>query len=117
MPHFVIECSDGVLHSTTPPTIIKEVYNAALSSDLFAKEGPNGVKVRLKSYEHYTTVNTNEDFIHVFANIMEGRTIEQKNMLSNMIVSRLKELRPQVPIISMNVYEFEKASYCNKAMS
>jgi 5-carboxymethyl-2-hydroxymuconate isomerase len=44
---------------------------------------------------------------------MEGRTTEQKADLSHRIVSKLKELFPSVPVISMNVEEFERATYNN----
>jgi 5-carboxymethyl-2-hydroxymuconate isomerase len=42
---------------------------------------------------------------------MDGRTTEQKHDLSHSVVSRLKSLLPDVPIVSMNVMEFEKATY------
>jgi 5-carboxymethyl-2-hydroxymuconate isomerase len=56
------------------------------------------------------------DFIHVFGNIMEGRTKAQKVDLSRKIVSKLNQLFPETPIISINIRDFEKASYINKTM-
>jgi 5-carboxymethyl-2-hydroxymuconate isomerase len=56
------------------------------------------------------------DFIHVFGNIMEGRTEEQKIFLSKEIVSKLNQLFPEVPVISINIRDFEKSSYINKTM-
>ena len=55
-------------------------------------------------------------FIHVFANIMEGRTTDQKAKLSKQIVSGLKTMFPEIPCIDVNVSDFEKATYCNKSM-
>ena len=55
--------------------------------------------------------------MHVFANIMEGRTQEQKRTLSRSVVRTLKELLPAVEIISMNIRDFEKATYCNAPMA
>ena len=52
----------------------------------------------------------------VFGNIMEGRTPEQKADLSRKIVSKLNQLFPEVPIISMNIRDLEKSSYINKTM-
>jgi 5-carboxymethyl-2-hydroxymuconate isomerase len=52
----------------------------------------------------------------VFANIMEGRTTEQKKALSENVARTLKELLPAVEIISMNIRDFEKATYCNATM-
>ena len=47
---------------------------------------------------------------------MEGRTTDQKSDLSRKIVSKLNQLFPEVPIISMNIRDFEKSSYINKTM-
>jgi 5-carboxymethyl-2-hydroxymuconate isomerase len=72
--------------------------------------------VRTRTYEHFTVGGTQDDFLHVFGYIMQGRTIEQRQTLSVSIVKRLKELLPDVPVISMNVMEFEKATYTNRSM-
>nr|WP_024601092.1 hypothetical protein [Pseudoalteromonas sp. TB41] len=60
--------------------------------------------------------NKREDFIHVFAHIMQGRTAEQKANLSRVIVSKLVTLFPEIPNIAMNISDFEKATYCNRTM-
>ena len=116
MPHFIIDCSKHIIEMLSPNELVQEVYNCAESSNLFAKEGVGGIKVRLTPYEHYSSVNSQDDFIHVFGNIMEGRTINQKSELSRLMVAKLKSLFPEVPLISMNIQEFEKSTYCNKAM-
>lgn len=113
MPHFVIDCSKNIINLKTPEEIIQKVYDTADASNLFAK---GDIKVRINPFEYYTVGNTKDDFIHVFANIMEGRTIAQKKKLSNSIVSTLKQMFPDVPIISINIRDFEKATYCNKSM-
>ena len=113
MPHFVIDCSEQIIKLKSPQEIIQKVYNAAKSTELFI---PKEIKVRINPYQYYTTGNTSDNFIHVFCNIMEGRTSEQKANLSRQIVSELKTMFPQVPIISINIRDFEKATYCNKEM-
>lgn len=47
---------------------------------------------------------------------MQGRTTEQKANLSEQIVNKLVDLFPDVPNIAMNISDFEKATYCNRAM-
>ena len=115
MPHFIIECSKNLFEKESPKKILQEVYESAKSSNLFAKEGVSGIKVRINSYEDFLTVGTKDDFIHVFGNIMEGRTVEQKSMLSKLIVSKLKSMFPELSIISMNIQEFEKTTYSNRS--
>ena len=113
MPHFVIDCSENIIKIKSPNEIIQKVYDTAESTDLFDK---GDIKVRINPFEYYNIGNTKDDFIHIFANIMEGRTPGQKATLSKEIVTKLKELFPEVPIISMNIRDFTKESYCNKTM-
>jgi len=113
MPHFVIDCSQGVLQSQAEERIIDRVHRAANATNLF-DEGD--IKVRVNPFLVYAVGNKREDFIHVFASIMEGRSIEQRANLSRHIVSELFSMFPHVTNIAMNVAEFEKATYCNRAM-
>ena len=69
---------------------------------------------RVRPYDEFTVGGTDHDFVHVFAYIMEGRSTEQKGALSNAVVRELKQLLPGVPVISMNVMEFERATYSNR---
>lgn len=111
MPHFVIDCSENILKLHLPAEVIEQVHDTADATGLFKK---GDIKVRLRTFEHFTVGGTEEDFIHVFANIMEGRTVEQKANLSNRIVCKLKSMFPDVPVISMNIREFERATYTNR---
>lgn len=113
MPHFVLDCSENILELQNPRKVIEEVFETAFSTGLFEK---NDIKVRLNPFKHSLVQSLEADFIHVFANIMEGRTTEQKSNLSKNIVTKLNDLFPDVPIISINIRDFEKATYCNKRM-
>ena len=116
MPHFVIDCSESVLGLADPDELMRSVFASAESTGLFASSGVGGIKVRLNPYKYFTNVDGHEHFVHVFANIMEGRTQEQKKALSEIVVRTLKELLPAVDIISMNIRDFEKATYCNATL-
>lgn len=108
MPHFVIDCSENILKIKTPKEIIQKVHNTAESTDLF---DIRDIKVRINPFKYFSIGNTTEDFIHVFANIMEGRTTAQKKDLSERIITKLKLMFPEVPTISINIRDFEKATY------
>jgi len=113
MPHFVIDCSKNIIKIKSPEEIIQKVYDTADASNLF----DNGdIKVRINPFEYYTVGNSKDDFIHIFGNIMEGRNDSQKKSLSESIIKELKLMFPDVPIISINIRDFEKAGYCNKSM-
>ena len=113
MPHFVIDCSPSVLTKRHPDEMLKEVHRLADESGLFDVAN---IKVRIREYDHYLVAGERSDFIHVFANILEGRTTEQKAALSRAIVTRLAEMLPDVASVSINVREFERATYTNRAL-
>ncbi len=113
MPHFIIDCSENILLQRTPDELMETVYDEAEATGLFAK---GDIKVRINPYTHYKLGETKKDFIHIFGNIMEGRTVEQKANLSRRIVERLAKLFPEISILSINIREFEKATYCNLSL-
>lgn len=114
MPHFVIDCSQNILNLNPPDHTLEVVHQAAVHSDLFDS---NDIKVRLNPFsEHYSVGGKKQDFIHVFANIMEGRTQDQKAKLSKEVIHQLKALFPSIPYIAINIRDFESATYCNKTM-
>lgn len=113
MPHFVIDCSEHIIKLKTPGEIMGAVLETAEATGLFAK---GDIKVRINPFTHFTVAGTKNDFIHIFGHIMQGRNTEQKADLSKKMVTRLKSMFPAVPVISMNITDFEKATYCNKSM-
>lgn len=113
MPHFVIKCSENVLLLKRPEEIMDAVYTVAEATGLFAE---NDIKVRLNPYRYSQLGKTKKDFIHIFGYIMEGRSITQKAALSQKIVERLNELFPEISILSINIKEFERATYSNKSL-
>jgi len=113
MPHFIIECSENIIQQKSPEAIMQAVYDAAEATGLFA---PNDIKVRLRPYQYFKLGKNKKDFIHIFGNVMEGRSIEQRADLSQKIIERLNEMFPDISFLSINISEFEKATYSNKAL-
>lgn len=113
MPHFIIDCSEDILTKTSPEEIMQAVYDTAEANGLFAK---NDVKVRLNPYKYYKLGDGKTSFIHIFSYIMEGRSVEQKADLSKKIIERLNQMFPDISILSMNIKEFELATYSNKSL-
>lgn len=113
MPHFVIECSENIFSLAPPAEIMQAVYEEAESTGLFAD---NDMKVRVLPFQYYQLGTGKNNFLHVFAYIMEGRTEEQKAGLSRKIITRLSGMLPGISFLAMNVSDFEKATYCNKAL-
>lgn len=113
MPHFIIDCSQDILRQRTADEIMNAVYETANITGLFA---PNDIKVRLRPFEHYKLGQGKTTFIHIFGYIMEGRSTEQKANLSRQIIARLSELQIDTSFLSINIFDFEFATYCNKSL-
>ena len=114
MPHFVIDCSENILTLNSPEETLSAIHEVAERSELFDK---NDIKVRLNPFKKdYLVGGKKDDFIHVFANIMEGRTTIQKANLSKNITTKLKQIYPSIGFIAVNIRDFEKSTYCNKTM-
>lgn len=111
MPHIIIDCSDNLFTGDGQQEVMQLVFETAKKSELFRTED---IKVRIRPYTEYLPAGPDNAFVHVFAYIMEGRTVAQKHALSESVVSRLKAYLPDVPVISMNVMDFEKATYNNR---
>lgn len=111
MPHFILDCSNDVFERHSQNTVMDAVFDTAQRSGLFAVED---IKVRVRTFEEYRTGTGRKPFVHVFAYIMEGRSTQQKAALSRDMVQTLLDLFPDIDIVSLNVMDFEKATYNNR---
>ncbi len=84
MPHFVVDCAQSILLLQSEEQIIDRVFRVANESGLFEE---NDIKIRVNPFAVYAVGRKREEFIHVFAHIMEGRSIEQRSGLSRSIVN------------------------------
>lgn len=108
-----MDCSENALKPYDEEFIIEQIHLVANATGLFDE---SDIKVRLNLFIKFSVGNRRESFIHVFAHIMQGRTTEQKANLSQQVVTKLVALFPDIPNIAMNIGDFEKATYCNRAM-
>lgn len=113
MPHFVADCSRSILQFHSEETILQRLHQTAAASGLFEEDD---IKVRVNPYSVYSVGGTTREFIHVFSSIMQGRTVGQRADLSRRLVETLVAMFPQVDYVAANISEFEKATYCNRAM-
>ena len=75
MPHFIIDCSEALLDQISSTKILTEIHDVAKSTGLFEK---GDIKVRIRPYTEFGVGAGTADFVHIFGNIMEGRTTAQK---------------------------------------
>ncbi|MBB6086740.1 5-carboxymethyl-2-hydroxymuconate isomerase [Wenzhouxiangella marina] len=93
--------------------MLRKIHTVAVASGLF-DEGD--IKVRLRPQAGGLVGGRQSSFIHVFAHIMQGRSMGQRRRLSTAVVAALAALFPDLPRIAMNITEFERATYVNRSM-
>ncbi|WNC68794.1 5-carboxymethyl-2-hydroxymuconate Delta-isomerase [Thalassotalea nanhaiensis] len=111
MPHCVVEHSSAIDGNTLIPL----VFAGALESKLFEIDGSD-IKVRAMPYSNYQTGNVDVDFVHVTLKILSGRTIDQKSMLSKLVLEKLKTQNLVNCSISVEVVDIDRVSYSKVVM-
>jgi len=110
MPHCIVEHSSNL----EPQPILTAVFQGACESELFEA---SDIKVRSSSFEHYQTGNVQSTFIHIVLKILDGRTIEQKAKLSELVLAKLLELAIDGASFTVEVVDIERASYAKRVRS
>ena len=109
MPHCIVEYSSDLESRIAITDLMESVFLGALESELF---NSSDIKVRAVDFEHFTTGNTHQSFIHITTKILSGRSLEQRKNLSNSILERLNSLSIAGSIsITVEVVDIEKESY------
>jgi len=112
MPHCIIEHSEDVLSSVNQQQLIDTVLTGAKRSELFELDH---IKLRTQSYEYYQKGDVKQaGFIHVTLRILEGRTEEQRQELSEKVLSEFDGLSLKHVTITVEIVEMETASYSKK---
>lgn len=106
MPHCIIEHSSCI----EPEELNLKVFQGALESSLFEPDGSD-IKVRSIAYEHYQTGSTKGSFIHVTLRILSGRSEQDKLLLSNTVMSKLKPIRLASASITVEVIDIDRSRY------
>lgn len=114
MPHFIIDCSNQLLALRADNEVVRKVHTVAVASGLFDE---CDIKVRIRPQAGGLVGGRQSPFIHVFAHIMQGRSVEQRRRLSAAVVAALAALFPDLPRIAMSISEFERATYISRQMT
>jgi len=91
MPHFTIEYSSNLDPDIDLRGIVDAVHQCAVDSGLF-KVG--GIRVRTSRHEIYKIADGNPEnaFLHVRANILEGRSVADRERLGNSMIGAVDGL-------------------------
>lgn len=110
MPHCIIELPQLLTQKIEVQTLCHEIHQLVVDTGLFS---PESIKSRVIPYEVYCSGADKkaEDFIHVTVSILEGRTSEQRQSLSDSIFAYLKEYHADISNLSVNIHEMCKETY------
>jgi len=104
MPHCIIEHSANL----EPTQLIDAVYQGARKSALFQADD---IKTRTQIYDYCQSCETPGTFVHVTSKILSGRSIEQRSVLSGLILDELQLLHLPSCSLTVEVLEIERESY------
>lgn len=116
MPHCIIEYSQELTQEVEVKSLISATFQGAVKSGLFATKD---IKIRAIAYNDFYMESTSEvqkRFIHVCCKILSGRTLEQRQNLSQLILNQLKIPTIDNISISVEIVDMERESY-NKHVS
>ncbi|WP_066015023.1 5-carboxymethyl-2-hydroxymuconate Delta-isomerase [Endozoicomonas atrinae] len=111
MPHCVIEYSRPLEAVVSPQTLMESVHQGAVSSGLFDE---SAIKVRALPYDHFRVAADAEQgmrFIHVTARILSGRSLEQKQGLSDVLLNAIGEIPINNVSVTVEVVDMEREVY------
>jgi len=113
MPHLIIEYSEDVAGQVAIQDIIDAAHDGAMSSELFPEYD---IKTRAIGYRDHRTGQTHDSFVHVALHLLDGRSDEQKVMLSEAVLGRIEPLLPQVASVGVEIVDMHRASYRKRVL-
>ncbi len=91
MPHFVVEYSANLEPDIDLRAIVDAVHKSAVESGLFKIAG---IRVRTLRHDIYKIADGNPEhaFLHVRVNILEGRSVADRERLGNITIAAVDAL-------------------------
>lgn len=113
MPHAVIEYSNNLAQQVYDRQLTAAVHQAMMDSGLF-----NIPDIKTRSFacsDWLIGAAQNMPFVHVTVSLMEGRTTEQKQNLTQAIFDQLLQLMSDVPQLTVDIRDMTRATYRKRA--
>ena len=108
MPHIVIEHStEGHAHFDAA-ALMRALHDAAAGTGVVQAVD---LKIRAVAYADYLVAGTRDGFCHVSLYLLEGRTPEQKAMLSEALRTAMVALLPQTKSLSVDIRDMDAVAY------
>jgi len=110
MPHAVIDYSANIEEEVIDADVVNLVHSALSDSGLFQAKD---IKTRAYIAGDYMVGEKGPDgnFVHVAVAILEGRSAEQKQKLSQSVFDAVRKELPAVDSLTVEIRELAKDSY------
>jgi 5-carboxymethyl-2-hydroxymuconate isomerase len=110
MPHVVIEYTKSLEFDIRDRSLMIKLHQIMIDSGLF---NPDDIKTRAYVTDDFLIGNKQENgsFIHVTISILTGRTVEQRQTLSDNILKVIQEPFNYVDQITVNIDEMNRDTY------
>ena len=113
MPHCIIDYSQDVAAEVDIDELMEAVHLGALDSGLFPEYD---IKTRALEFARHRTGQTRDSFVHVAVHLLDGRSDEQKSMLSEAVLARIEALLPGVISVGVEICDMHRASYRKRVL-
>jgi len=112
MPHAIIEYSDNLNPAVQDQQLLALVHQTLIESGLLA---PENLKTRLWPVAQFKVGLMNAadqpSFMHVKIYLLEGRTMQQKQDLSDVLLAAISKTMPQISQLTVDIREMVKETY------
>jgi len=114
MPHIIVEYAAPLADQYDFDALCKELVTAAMSTSAF--ETPEDIKVRMLPASHWYQEVENATFAHLTVRLLTGRTLAQKQEVTNAILQAAAARLTGVGSVSVDIKEIERDTYVKRAI-
>lgn len=108
MPHIIVEYAEQLADDVQITTILQAVHHSISGSGLFEE---SHIKTRAYPFKEFTNAGGSEPYIHIQARIKSGRDAENKERLSEEILSGLRPLNIPAAVVTIEIIDMDRDSY------
>lgn len=113
MPHCIIEYSADISATVCAQSLCNATYQGALQSELFEADD---IKTRALEYQTFSSGVKQQSFIHVVVKILSGRSLAQRQALSQRILTQLQSFNLSDVSLTVEICDIERESYSKKVI-
>lgn len=108
MPHIIIEYAQDACPEQQLPALLQALHQDVINSGLFERDN---IKTRLIPVQHYQLSDACQAYVAIQCRIHGGRSVEQKQQLSQSLAQTALQFVPRNTVITAEVVEMDRNSY------